>query len=628
LTENLNRKPLGNRLVVYTVLIGKKAELNNIPKSMGVDYVCLTDQEDLQSNGWQIRKITSMWPADFPRSSRHPKINAHLYFNEYSRSIYVDSSVQLTVDPEKLWSKLVNSNEVVFGGIPHSFHLNMLEEIISVSKLGYESNSVLNTQVESFVGVFPEFLSTRPIWGGVLARRHNHPDCVSAMEIWFSMITEHSRRDQLSLPLALRCLKGRQIQFSYLDNKKSQFHNWPVHGHQRSSDYTKIQSEILNLGELSTQRIDSLPVNSLHVSAERDLVIAERNLVIAERDAILRTKTWRWTKFPRQLAFALKLKTGNIFRKHKKSAYKTLQNKYPEPGATIQSKILYKMAWDRNPKMRIYADKWRVRKYIKDRIGEEYLVPLLGVYRRPSSINYEKMPSEFVLKVNHGSGGVIVVSNSAPVTNTLPRDIDSVGWERFEVQPANFSPELADKLLNRWLKMDYEFRPGCNPEWAYKKIKRKILVETLIRPTENLGLIELKVYCFDGEPQIIAKQAGSVSGKSNSYYNSNWQWIEVSFHEKGVYWSKIPPGPPPKNLEKLLEIARGLSRETDFIRVDFFEDQLGSLMVGELTSYEVAGEMEYSPENFALLLGENWTPNYRIKSKPLSDVRHPRSFSG
>ena len=196
------------------------------------------------------------------------------------------------------------------------------------------------------------------------------------------------------------------------------------------------------------------------------------------------------------------------------------------------------------------------------------------------------------------------------------------------MQPANFSPELAEKLLNRWLKMDYEFRPGCNPEWSYKKIKRKILLEELVESTENLGLIELKVYCFDGEPQVIAKQAGSVSRKSNSYYDSSWQWIEVSFHEKGVYWSKIPPSPPPKNLEKLLEIARGLSKETDFIRVDFFEDQMGSLKVGELTSYEVAGQMEYSPEDFALFLGKHWTPNYRIESKPHSFVRHVRSFSG
>ena len=614
MTENVNRKPLGNRLVVYTVLIGKKAELNKIPKSMGVDYVCLTDQEDLQSNGWQIRKITSMWPADFPRSSRHPKINAHLYFNEYSRSIYVDSSVQLTADPEKFWSKLVNSNEVVFGGVPHSFHLNMLEEINSVSKLGYESNSVLNTQVESFVGVFPEYLSARPIWGGVLARRHNHPDCVSAMEIWFSMITEHSRRDQLSLPLALRCLKGRQIQFSYLDNKKSQFHNWPVHGHQRSSDYTKIQSEILDLGVLDTQGIDSLPVNSLHVSAERDLVIAER-------DAILRTKTWRWTKFPRQLAFALKLKTGNIFKKHKKSAYKTLQHKYPEPGATIQSKILYKMAWDRNPKMRIYADKWRVRKYIKDRVGEDYLVPLLGVYRRPSSINYEKMPSEFVLKVNHGSGGVIVVSNSAPATNTLPRDIDSVGWERFEVQPANFASELANNLLDHWFKMDYEWRLGSNPEWAYKNIKRRVLVEELLATSDDRQLVEFKVYCFNGDPQIILKQRGRVSEKSDAYYDSNWQWIEVLILENGISRRRIPPEPPPKSLNKLLEIARTLSSQTDSIRVDFLEDSHGEFRVGELTNYPVTGLMEYFPGDFALRLGKDWTPAYRSKKSPWNSIQ-------
>ncbi len=636
MAENFTPKPLGNRLVVYTVLIGKKAELNEIPKSMGVDYVCLTDQEDLVSSGWEIRIVTPMWPADFPRSSRHPKINAHLYFSEYSRSIYVDSSVQLTVDPEKLWSKLVHTDEVVFGGITHSFHLNMLEEVKAVSQSGFELNTILETQVESSVGLFPEYLSARPVWGGILARRHNQPDCVSAMEAWLSLLIKHSRRDQLSLPMALRSLRGNQTQFSHLDCRKSEFYNWPVRGYEKSSDYIVTNAEILNLDFLHTQEIDSLPINALYANAERDAAIAERDAAIAERDAaiaerdaITRTKLWRWTTPLRRFVFGLKLTDRRTsFKKQKKSAYEALQRNHPEPGATIQSKILYKMAWDRNPKMRIFADKWRVRKYIKDRVGEKYLVPLLGVYRRPSSINYDQIPSEFVLKVNHGSGGVIVVSNSAPETNTLPTDIDSVGWERFQVQPANFSPELAEKLLNRWLKMDYEFRPGCNPEWSYKKIKRKILLEELIESTENLGLIELKVYCFDGEPQVIAKQAGSVSGKSNSYYDSSWQWIEVSFHEKGVYWSKIPPSPPPKNLEKLLEIARGLSKETDFIRVDFFEDQMGSLKVGELTSYEVAGQMEYSPEDFALFLGKHWTPNYRIESKPLSFVRHLRSFSG
>lgn len=295
----------------------------------------------------------------------------------------------------------------------------------------------------------------------------------------------------------------------------------------------------------------------------------------------------------------------------KKSAYKALQNDHPEPGTTIQSKILYKMAWDRNPKIRIYADKWLVRKYIKDRVGEEYLVPLLGVYRKPSGIDYAQLPEEFVLKVNHGSGGVIVVSNSAPPINTLPMDIKSVCWQRFQVQPANFSPDLAKKLLNHWLKLDFEWWPGRNPEWAYKKIKRRILVEELMESTGNLGLTEFKIYCFDGNPQIIVKQVGTVSGKSNAYYSTDWQYIETTFFEKGTPWEKLQPEQPPKNLQLMIELAKKLSTETDFIRTDFIEDRYGKLRVGELTNYPTAGQMEYSPENYALLLGKDWTPNYR-----------------
>jgi hypothetical protein len=107
------------------------------------------------------------------------------------------------------------------------------------------------------------------------------------------------------------------------------------------------------------------------------------------------------------------------------------------------------------------------------------------------------------------------------------------------------------------------------------------------------------------------KQAGSVSEKSNAYYHANWQWIEASYLEKGTPWSKIQPEDPPKNLEKLIKISKKLSIETDFIRVDFIEDGFGSLRVGELTNYPTSGQMEYTPKDYALLLGKDWNPSYR-----------------
>jgi len=305
--EQDSRNSLADRLIVYTVLIGQRVELNKTPECLGVDFVCLTDQKDLVPNGWDVRKIDPMWPNDFPKSSRHPKINPHLYFSDYSRSIYIDSSVRLTVDPEKLWTKLMHSDKIVFGGVPHSFHLNMAEEITAISQLGYEANAVTNTQIEFSVANFPEYLSARPIWGGILARRHNELDCVSFMEQWFSLLAQYSRRDQLSLPLALRGLRGDQIQLSYLDNRKSEFHQWPVGGYSKGLDYTKINSDTLNLGAFSAHDIDPLPVNSLHAKSEKDSLIAERDSLIAERDAILNTKTWRWTKGARDVIFRLRL---------------------------------------------------------------------------------------------------------------------------------------------------------------------------------------------------------------------------------------------------------------------------------------------------------------------------------
>jgi hypothetical protein len=307
-------------LVVYTVLLGQKAELNTPPVSPNTDFVCLTDQKDLIANGWEIKSIEPMFPDDIPRSSRHPKINAHLYFNDYSRSIYIDSSVQLLTDPEPFWSELVQSEEVVFGGIAHSFHVNMLEELEAVSANGFETNDVIQTQLEFTLGTFKGYLSARPIWGGILARRHNESDCRNAMELWFSLILQHSRRDQLSLPLALRGLRGHQIQVSYLNNLDSKFYKWPVGGYVRPSNYSYSRSQNLEIKTLHLNQIDRLSINSVTaqhhlqranferdaITAERDAITAERDAITAERDAIINTKVWRWTKGLRNLVFRLR----------------------------------------------------------------------------------------------------------------------------------------------------------------------------------------------------------------------------------------------------------------------------------------------------------------------------------
>ena len=158
------------------------------------------------------------------------------------------------------------------------------------------------------------------MWGGILARRHNDADCKQAMELWFSLVLKHSRRDQLSLPLALRALRGNQTKVSYLDNRKSDFFRWPVAGYSKPPNYSHLNSGDLQIAALILSKMDQLSVNGItsqrllskvtaerdEVTAERDAVTAERDAVAAERDALLKTKVWRWTKGLRSFIFRIR----------------------------------------------------------------------------------------------------------------------------------------------------------------------------------------------------------------------------------------------------------------------------------------------------------------------------------
>jgi len=307
----MNSTSQNSSLVVYTVLFGQRAKLNKPPISQNANFVCLTDQTDLEPNGWEIRTLNPIFPDDIPRSSRHPKINPHLYFDDYSRSIYIDSSVLLVTDPEVLWSELVNSDQVLFGGIAHSFHVNMLEELEAVSLNGYEANETITSQARFILGFFNEYLSARPIWGGVLARRHNAPECKHSMELWFSLIMDHSRRDQLSLPVALRTFRGDQVQVSFLDNLDSRLYKWPVGGYVKPSTYLHANSSSLKLETGHLDRVDRLSVNQLTVRHELNKLTTERDALTTERDAILSTKLWRWTKGIRNLIVRLRQISSN-----------------------------------------------------------------------------------------------------------------------------------------------------------------------------------------------------------------------------------------------------------------------------------------------------------------------------
>lgn len=131
---------------------------------------------------------------------------------------------------------------------------------------------------------------------------------------------------------------------------------------------------------------------------------------------------------------------------------------------TYTEKMQWAKLYDRDPRKTEYADKYRVRKYIKEKVGDQYLIPLLGVYECFDDIDFGKLPNEFVIKTNHGSN-----------TNIIVRD------------KKKFDRKKARKQFNRWLKTDWSLVSGF--ELHYRNIKPCIIIEKLIGGGKNFVII-------------------------------------------------------------------------------------------------------------------------------------------
>jgi hypothetical protein len=297
--------------------------------------------------------------------------------------------------------------------------------------------------------------------------------------------------------------------------------------------------------------------------------------------------------------------------KARNGAYSLLRRQNLSQPQTLSKKILFKMAWDRNSLMNQFADKIRVRDYIEKKIGPQYLVPLLGFFDSSEKISWESLPQEFAIKVSHGSGGVIVVSETATSQTALPWASDTIGWEKFLISPQNADSARIAALLDHWLSMKYEWWPGRRPEWAYRHVPPRIIIESLISGDSGLAPTEIKIFTVNGQARMLLLMLMSSSGeKKKIRLDRHWNILPGRFYEAGLLQASHTDAPSiPANLGEMIWVAETLGRGVDFIRVDLYDDS-GQLRVGELTNYPFAGDGHYEPAEFDEWLGENWHPTY------------------
>jgi len=287
----------------------------------------------------------------------------------------------------------------------------------------------------------------------------------------------------------------------------------------------------------------------------------------------------------------------------KNLAFRSLRKSAKNP-QTFGEHIRYKMAFERNPLRAQVSDKLLVRNYISEKVGTEYLNKLYSQDVHPRKLFEVDLPSEFVLKVNHGSGGSIIVRNDAPTDNPLPAPNRWMGWKRFQVKPESFSSDAAIKLLDYWLTLDYSYWAGRYPEWNYSEINRMALAEELLISQDSSLPADYRFYTFHGETKIIGLDSTYPDGsKSIKHFMPDWTPIDVSLQagRKILLETKNIPHKP-QELELMKELAFKLGQDFDWIRVDMYLIN-GHIYIGELTNFPTAGQGIYRPKFLDYYLG-------------------------
>lgn len=287
----------------------------------------------------------------------------------------------------------------------------------------------------------------------------------------------------------------------------------------------------------------------------------------------------KW-KFWRQKILVKKLKKYNL--QQRKGYIAKMYRKRTGMTLNWNDLTLYteKMQWaklfESTEEKTLCADKYAVREWVKEKIGEQYLIPLLGVWNSYEEIPFEKLPKSFVLKTTNGSSTNIIVKNK-----------DKLNYKEVKTK------------LKGWLEVDTSYLKGF--EMHYSKIKPRIIAEKYIESgTEDLP--DYKFLCFNGKVYYCWVDVGRYHDHKRNVYDLNWKlqpWNQYTYGNTKKHISK------PDNFELMIELATQLCQGFSHVRVDLYNVK-GKIYFGEMTFTNGSGFEAILPEKYNLMLGNLW----------------------
>lgn len=242
---------------------------------------------------------------------------------------------------------------------------------------------------------------------------------------------------------------------------------------------------------------------------------------------------------------------------------------------TYNEKLQWLKLNDRKPIYTKLVDKYEVKNVIGKMIGEEYIIPTLGIYDDFNKINFEKLPDQFVIKCTHNSGGNVICTDKAKLNYRKTK-----------------------RKIEKSLKNNYYWQ---NREWPYKDVKPRIIVEKYMVDESGYELKDYKFFCFNGKVKFMKIDFDRKNGHRANYYNEKFEiqkfGEEVCMPNYEIKFKK------PKNFEKMINFAEKLSKGISFLRVDFYNIN-GNVFFGEITFYPNAGFGRFVPEKYDKEIGK------------------------
>ncbi len=259
-------------------------------------------------------------------------------------------------------------------------------------------------------------------------------------------------------------------------------------------------------------------------------------------------------------------------RKFKASIGQELDLDNPQ---SFNEKLQWLKLYNRRPEYTMMVDKYKVRDYIAEKLGEEYLIPLLGVWDDPDEIDFDALPNQFVLKCNHNSGlGMCICKDKSKL------DIPKVKEE-----------------LRKGLAEDYYL---TGREWPYKDVPRKIVCEKYMVDESGTELKDYKLLCFDGEPKLIEIHRGRFGEHTQDFYDAE-TWERLDIQQPDMPMAEHPMQKP-AFADQMVALSRVLAKDIPHVRVDWYFAE-NRLYFGELTFFDGAGFDSFIDVKDDLLLG-------------------------